>query len=198
MPKYLQINLHCSKAAQDLLHQVGIEEASDFIFISEPHHAETSNWHNNSTNKAAIVDANQASVDRIGTKEQGFCWIESGGVRLYSCYFSPNSTHHEYMYSITRLELSIRATNTQVLITGDFNAHHTDWGSKSNNKRGEIVSDFVNALGLTICNSGNTPTFCNRNGSSIVDLTIASPAQANEIVRWEVLDTISLSTANHG
>lgn len=59
--------------------------------------------------------------------------------------------------------------------------------------RGEALSDSISALGLIICNSGNTPTFCNRNGSSIIDLTIASPALANKIARWEVLDTISLS-----
>lgn len=32
------------------------------------------------------LDAKQSSVDQIGVKEQGFCWIQSGGVRLYSYY----------------------------------------------------------------------------------------------------------------
>jgi len=60
---------------------------------------------------------------------------------------------------ITRLESSIRLDNSQVLVTGDFNAHHTDWGSSSNNKRGEALSDSISALRLIIYNSGNTPTF---------------------------------------
>jgi len=193
MTTLLQINLHCSKAAQDHLHQAGIEKAADYKLITEPDHIETSNWYSVYSNKAAIINAKHSSIDQIGAKEQGFCWIQSGGVRLYSCYWSPNSTLLEYKDFIARLELSIRSANFQVLVTDDFNAHHTDWGSRSNSKRGEALSDSISALGLMISNSGNTPTFCNRNGLSIIDLTIASPALANKIVKWEVLDTISLS-----
>lgn len=162
---FLQINLHCSRAAQDLLHHVDIEEAADYILITELHHIETSNWYSYSANKAAILNAKQSSVDQIRVKKQGFCWIQSGGVRLYLCYWSPNSTYREYMDFITRLEPSIRSANSPVLVTGDFNAHHTDWGSNSNNRRSEALSDSISELGLIICNLGNTHTFCNRNGS---------------------------------
>lgn len=58
MTTLLQINLHCSKAAQDLLHQVGIEEAADYILITEHHHIETSNWYSDCLNKSAIINAN--------------------------------------------------------------------------------------------------------------------------------------------
>jgi len=80
MTTLLQINLNCCKAAQALLHQVGIEEAADFIFITEPHHIETSNWYSDCSHKAAIINAKHTSIDQIGAKEQGFCWIRTGGV----------------------------------------------------------------------------------------------------------------------
>lgn len=119
------------------------------------------------------------------------------GIKLYSCYCSPNKTHNEYMDFLARLELSISSTHSEVLLTGDFNAHHTDWGSRVCNKRGEALSDLINARGLTICNTGQKPTFQNKNGCSIIDLTIASPMLAAQITNWEVLDTISLSDHNY-
>lgn len=63
MTKFLQINLHCSRAAQDLLHQVGHEEAADFILVTEPNHIETTNWYSDSTTKAAIINAEHTNVE---------------------------------------------------------------------------------------------------------------------------------------
>jgi len=40
---------------------------------------------------------------------------------------------------------------------------------------------------------GDTPTFRNQNGTSIIDLTLATPTLAAKITEWEVMDTISLS-----
>lgn len=193
----LQINLHCCKEAQSLLHQVAVEKEADYILVSEPHHAEGHNWHNDSANKAAVINEKSAQLDEIGGKEPGFSWVLADGVKMYSCYWSPNSTHTEFLDFLARLEVSLRSTQTEVLIAGDFNSHHFDWGSRSCNKRGEALSDLIHAHGLVICNTGNTPTFHNRNGSSIIDLTIASPALAARITDWEVLDTTSLSDHNY-
>lgn len=66
-------------------------------------------------------------------------------------------------------------------------------GQQEEQQKGEAVSDSLNALGLAICNTGRKPTYCSRLGSSIVDLTFASPTLAAKIVGWEVLDTASLS-----
>lgn len=167
--------------------------AADFIFATEPHHIEGPNWSKDITSKTAIINNKLAKVDEIGEQDKGFCWILTNGIRLYSCYWSPNSTLQDYLDFLARLQVSIRSAKTQVLVTGDFNAHHIDWGSASCNKREEALSDLINSLRLVVCNTGNTPTFRNHNGTSIIDVTIATPTLATKITEWKVLDTISLS-----
>jgi hypothetical protein len=161
--------------------------------VSELHHVEGLNWINDSTNKATIVNNNLTSIDEIEMNERDFCWILSNSIRLYSCYWFPNSILQEFTDFLTRLQITIRSNKAQVLVTDDFNAHHTDWGKKNCNKRGEALSDFINGLGLFICNTGDTLTFRNQNGTSIIDLTLATPSLVAKITEWEVMDTISLS-----
>lgn len=72
MKTILQINLHCSKAAQSLLQQVATEVTADFILVSEAHNVEGPNRVSNSANKAVIVNNNLARIDEIGSNEHGF------------------------------------------------------------------------------------------------------------------------------
>lgn len=129
--KFLQINLHNRKAAQDLMHQTARENAIDFIMASEYHKRGGPNWYLDSNNKAAIVNFQNAQLDCPGQEEPGFRWIAAKGRRIYSCYWSPSSTFPEYMDFLNRLESSIRASTTPVIIGGDFNAWHKAWGSST-------------------------------------------------------------------
>jgi len=190
MIKCIQINLNCCKAAQALLHQVAAEKSADFIFASEPNRNEGTNWHTDTAGKASIVDVKHIRLDNEGIGEAGFRWISAHGIRLYSCYWSPNSTFIDYLDFLNRLERSIRSERTEAIITGDFNAKHTDWGSPTSEKRGEALSDLISALGLVICNKGNSSTF---HKGSIIDLTIATPNIARKVLGWRVLDEESLS-----
>lgn len=112
---------------------------------------------------------------------------------MYSCNWSPNTTHQEYIDFLARLEISLRTSNTEILLTGDFNSQHKDWGSRENNKRREALSNLIHALGLVVYNIGNSPTFHRGVAMSIIDLTITTPRLANKIQKWTMLDTISLS-----
>jgi exonuclease III len=190
MIKCIQINLNCCKAAQALLHQVAAEKSTNFIFLSEPNRNEDTNWHTDTTGKATIVNANRIRLDNEGTGEAGFRWVTAHGIRLYSCYWSPNSTFTDYMDFLNRLEQSIRSERSEAIITGDFNAKHTDWGSPKSENRGEALADLINALGLIICNKGNSSTFYK---GSIIDLTIATPNLASKVLGWKVLKEESLS-----
>lgn len=109
---------------------------------------------------------------------------------MNSCYWSPNSTFREYQDFLNRLEASIRSDPTEVLLTGDFKAKHTDWGSPKSECRGDALVDLINALGLVICIRGGKRTF---NKGAIIDLTIASPNLAQRIHGWRVLDEKTLS-----
>jgi len=92
------------------------------------------------------------------------------------------------------LERSIRQSTDDILLAGDFNAKHSDWGSQTNDRRGEALSELVHALGLLTCNTGNSPTF---KSGSIIDVTFASPAVAHRVSDWGVLDVESLSDHNY-
>lgn len=163
------------------MNQVAAENAAKFLFITEPHHIEGPNWYQDTYKRAVIVNAQLSPVEEIGQQEPRFCWISSGSVRMYSCYWSPNSSFPDFLDFLTRLELSIRTACTEVLITGDFNSHHTDWGSRVSDRRGHALSDLINCLGLTISNKGQSPTFERRNQLSIIDFTLASTNLAARI-----------------
>lgn len=190
MPKYLQINLNCCEAAQALLHQVAAEESVDFILASEFHRTEGPNWHPDATGKAAVVNVKKARLDNEGMGEAGFRWVSAHGLRLYSCYWSPNTTIGEFTDFISRLEVSIRSEATEVILTGDFNAKHSDWGCPTNDKRGEVLIAMVNTLGMVICNKDRASTF---KKGTIIDLTIATPQTAGKMQEWKVMDEETLS-----
>lgn len=190
MLKCIQINLNCCKAAQALLQQVATEKSSDFIFASEPNRDEGQNWYMDTMGKAAVVNIKRSRLDDEGKGEAGFRWISAHGIRLYSCYWSPNTTLPEYLDFLTRLEHSLRSERTEAIITGDFNAKHIDWGSPKSEQRGEALADLINALGLVICNKGKVSTF---HKGSILDLTLATANLARKVTGWRVLDDESLS-----
>jgi len=55
MNNFLQINLNCSIAAQELMCQHSAEEAIDYIFVSEYNKLGYQNWYPDLNGKAAIV-----------------------------------------------------------------------------------------------------------------------------------------------
>ena len=80
------------------------------------------------------------------------------------------------------------------LIAGvDSNAHHVAWGHPSTNDRGRTLLQALNANGLIICNTGNTPTFVGKLGHSVIDLTICNSLGLNLIRDWRVNSGKSLS-----
>lgn len=197
MTKFLQINLNCCKAAQDLMHQSASENDVDFIFVSEYNSLGGNHWYPDSNGKSAIVCNFNSTVDDTGQSEPGFRWITIGEITLYSCYWSPNTTMQEYEQFLARLESSVRGRSTEILIAGDFNAWHTTWSSRSSNRRGEALVDTITSLGMVICNRGNSPTFQRGNQESFIDLTMATPGLAARITDWEVSEATTLSDHNY-
>jgi len=194
MTNILQINLNCCKAAQALMHQIAAERSADFIIISEPNKQDGPNWHLDDQNKAAIVNVKQIQLDNPGISEEGFRWISAHSTCFYSCYWSPNSSLPEYRAFLSRLERSIRSAPGSIVLAGDFNAKHSDWGCPANDQRGEDLSDMIHATGLVTCNLGNKPTFGSK---SILDVTFCSPDLVPKMDGWCVLDIESLSDHNY-
>lgn len=188
--KFLEINLRGSKASQNLMHEKAANDCVDFILASELYNVQSSNCYPDANKRAAIINVNRVQTEDEGISEPGFRWITVDGLRIYSCYWSPSTTYQEYQDFLSRLENSIRTAVGDVLVTGDFKAHHSDWGSRKNDRRGDALSDLVHATGMVMCNVGNHPTF--RTGS-IIDITFATPYTAHKISNWAVLDEETLS-----
>jgi len=197
MNNFLQINLHCAKAAQDLMCQYAIEESIDYIFVSEYNNLGNKHWYPDSSGKAAIVCNPSSTVTDTGQSEIGFRWIEVDNMTLYSYYWSPNTSLQEFNQFLSRLETDARRKTTEILIAGDFNAWHTAWGARCSNARGEALVDMISSLGMIICNRGNAPTFQRGNTGSIVDITLASHGLSTRMKNWRVSDTTSLSDHNY-
>lgn len=165
----------------------------DFVITSEQYKTGGSNWFPDSNDKAAAVNLKNAQLDNPGQREPGFRWIAAKGRRIYTCYWSPNTTFLDYLDFLRRLELSVRSSASPVIIAGDFNAWHTTWGSKQNNRRGDALYDLIASLGLVLLNEENTPTFESNARTSIVDLTLISAELKQSTVAWTVMDAESLS-----
>lgn len=195
MLKMLQINIGHGREAHDLMMQKATESASDIVLISEPYRKPYSKiWYEDSTNRAAIMVMNRRLyVKEVNEGNPCFVYATVNGVRIYSCYFSPNMHITDFESAINRLELSIRGANGNVLVGGDFNSKSPEWNSGSLDRRGIIVNEMIASLGLTVFNNGDSPTFRRGQSMSIIDITFGSYVFDNQLLNWRVLDEVTLS-----
>ena len=78
--------------------------------------------------------------------------------------------------------------NIEFLVCSDANASSTLWGSDESNSRGEDMEEFILNERLFIANEGHKATWCARNSSSIIDITLQS--KPNMVSGWHVGDNI--------
>jgi len=66
-------------------------------------------------------------------------------------------------------------TSGEIIITGDFNAHHTSWGCNRSDSMGNSLFDSSQDFSLSFINDG-TPTYISYfiHSSSVIDLTFVS------------------------
>lgn len=195
MISFLQVNVGVGRAAQDLAIATATKLNSDFLLLSEQNRSgtEIDGWFPDSQNRSAIVVRGQIPINQFGPHESGFRWTEAPGLRVYSCYWSPNCSIAEFEYFILRLERSIRTSALPCVVAGDFNAKSRLWGSPTEDKRGVILADMMSALDLYACNSGDTPTFVRGQSESHIDVTFVSNTIRGRVEDWKVLDIESLS-----
>ena len=73
-----------------------------------------------------------------------------------------------------------------IVILGDFNAHHTVWGSEQCCVRGRSLERFTHEQSLSVLNTGTRTHFTLPSGqTSVLDLTICSP-QLAQYFTWTV------------
>lgn len=176
MIKFLQINLHRSATAQQLLRATMATNDIDVALISEQPRMPPENPRSLTCrdNNCGILLSKKANflAERRG-EGPGFVWTQHASLRMYSCYLPPGRTLDESQRLLNGLEQSIRSspTNTNILVGGDFNAKSHEWGSNTEDTRGVLLAEMMAGLGFHIANSGNHPTYQRVNAESIIDHT---------------------------
>ena len=95
---------------------------------------------------------------------------------------------------MTELTKYATKTNTPLIVGSGTNSHHTIWGDKNQDKRGEILLEYLGNSGLSWANKGTKPTYVNSRGhSSVIDLTITNNKAIDLIKNWYVSDRESNS-----
>ena len=114
----------------------------------------------------------------VATVRRGSC-----SVVVVSVYIPPGE---DVGGTLDELDGVMRWRRAQgVLIIGDFNSWHTLWGSNSCNERGRRLVDWMQCWSLELLNQTEQgPTFSNHNGSSSIDLSLATPLLAARVGQW--------------
>lgn len=111
---------------------------------------------------------------------------KSKDILLINCYWPPGTDDTSHLSKIETALQTIQ--HTEVLITGDFNAKNTLWGSKISDRRGENILEFLIKHNLTIENDKySPPTFQTSRAKGWIDLTISNTSLHPDIRNWEVL-----------
>lgn len=171
------------------------EFQADILLVAEPNKAITSgpNWYTDVRRDAAIrVENKNLVVRRVGAGN-GYVWLDTGDVVIYSCYFSPNTEISDFELALNELKESLLSNGKQSIVCGDFNAKAPEWGMSYTDRRGDIVTGWMAELSLVPVNVGTEPTFVRGASNSILDLTLATENVSGHVRYWAVLDRESLS-----
>lgn len=85
------------------------------------------------------------------------------------------------------LQTFIDSSDLPLIICGDFDSHHTFWGSKHIDKKGTYLIEFIDKNNLVLLNDGAGTRICNTGKLSPLDLTLISPGIARN-TNWKVLE----------
>ena len=194
--RVLQVNLGRGERAQDIALQTAREKKVDVLLLSELYRppANNSRWAFDCSKKVAIVATGSLPLQRIWCSDTpGLVAAEIGCITFLSCYAPPRQPTDEFERFIEAVQLEA-LSHPQVVIAGDFNAWHVEWGSERNSDRGEELFSAIQQLDLVVLNQGTMSTF-DGNGAataSIVDVAFATSSIAQPGT-WKVCGEYSYS-----
>ena len=117
-----------------------------------------------------------------------------------SIYIEPDADNCNTMDALNKL-LFDNNGRSPIIIGGDVNAQHQEWGCSEADDRGEALSAMAASYQLSALNIGDRPTFETiREGvhlSSIVDVSLASDSVHHLIKDWRVRDDVCVSSDHH-
>lgn len=116
-------------------------------------------WITDTSHDAAIkVDNPTISILESG-KQSVMVWISTKFGTIYSCYITPNCTTKEYLQFLDKFEEEVSKTKGEKVIAGDFNAKSIAWNSVKDDKRGNLLMDWISTRNLTVINKTTAPIF---------------------------------------
>ena len=77
--------------------------------------------------------------------------LHEGNLVIVSIYIAPQTTKQIIQHTITKIIHNTR-NYKKIIITGDFNAHHTFWGDDKIDQKGQAVLDEIDNSNLIILN----------------------------------------------
>ncbi|GFX63089.1 probable RNA-directed DNA polymerase from transposon X-element [Trichonephila clavipes] len=86
---------------------------------------------------------------------------------ITSLYISP-SVSYQHIHTDVEALFSLGGAS---IICGDFNAHHTSWGCRRNDNRGNIIKNLIDSTDTQIV-APTTPTRFGHNSASIIDFAL--------------------------
>ena len=125
--------------------QTDRERRAVVLLISEQHKwSENSAWYQDASRRAGILACSpDLSIEDFLVTVAGFVWVEASGVRVYSCYFSPNDPSDIFETQILLFEESLKEASGRSLIAGDFNSKSPEWGEARLDRRRILVGEMI-------------------------------------------------------
>ena len=153
--------------------------------------------------RVAIIAPNNVSIwqdPELGNRDTVVATFsvdpETAGRKEYkviSMYLPFDSAERMPGGTLTKIVRDLEMLGVGLIIGGDANAHHTEWGSTDTNLRGEQLLDWIGSTNLTILNEGNAPTFMTQTRREVLDLSMCSVDLLGLVEGWEVLQEDSFS-----
>jgi hypothetical protein len=187
----LQCNLGHARRAQDLLSQTIRENKIALAVIAEPYRVPVeANWTQDNSGKVAITwNLNSGPGDKLLDQGEGYTAVEWAGIAVVGVYVSPNSGMEAFEDFLDGVGSCIRrCLPRQTLVLGDFNAHSVLWGNSRTTARGRRLLDWAASSGLVLVNTASVQTCVAWRGTSVVDLTWATPGLHPRIKEWRVVE----------
>ena len=143
--KFLQLNLGRGNEVQNLLMQTSKERGADVLLIGEQQKwFENSAWYQDASRRAGILVCSlDLNIGDFLETDAGFVWVKVAGVRVCSCYFSPNDPFEIFETQILLLEESLREASGRSLIAGDFNSKLPECSEARLYRRGILVGEMA-------------------------------------------------------
>ncbi|XP_060536219.1 uncharacterized protein LOC132708112 [Cylas formicarius] len=168
--KIMQGNVDRGSNAVDMLYKMAEEHGADIVLVAEPNRKKLKG-------RKWIHDQNMDAA------------IYVPGVQIKILQHGAGTLHN--------LREDMKKQKKEMVIGGDFNAKSFLWSPKPEDRRGELLSEWLAEENLIVHNRGSVPTFIRGSSESYIDITFSTQKIARQVINWKVLEEENLSLHQH-